>query len=69
MKAGDGVALPGAVIAAVAAVVPVVVATTEQTVNMAGAMVTVTFKKTKMVGSTWPPTCRRSPESNHGAFL
>ena len=43
MQAGDGVALPVALMAAVAAVVPVVVATTKQTVNMAAAMVTVTW--------------------------
>jgi len=53
MQAGGGVALPVAVMAAVAAVVPVVVAMTKQTVNMAAAMVTATF-----VGweSPWPPT-------------
>ena len=44
MKAGDGVALPAAVMAAVAAVVPAVVVMAKQTVNMAAAMVTVIFK-------------------------
>ena len=43
MEAGDEVPLPVAVMAAVAAVVPVVVAMTKQTVNMAAAMVTATF--------------------------
>jgi len=41
MQVGNGVALPVAVMAAVASVVPVAVATTGQTVNMAAAMVTV----------------------------
>ena len=43
MQAGDGVALPVAVMAAVATVVPVVVAMTNQTVNVAAAMVTMTL--------------------------
>ena len=42
MQAGDGVDLPAAAMAAVAAVVPVVVAMTRHTVNMAAAMVTAT---------------------------
>ena len=53
MQASDGVALPVAGMAAAPAAAPVVVATTKQTVNMAAAMVTVTFF---MVGSAWPPT-------------
>ena len=43
MKAGNGVAMPVAVTATVAAVVPVVVAMTGPTVNMAKTMATSTF--------------------------
>ena len=43
VKATSGVAMPVAAMAAVASIVPVVVATTKQTVNLAAAMVTAIF--------------------------
>ena len=67
MRAGDGVALPVAVTAAVAAMVPTVAAMTGQTVNVASAMVTATCLV--WWEPTWPPTCLGSPESKPGVLV
>ena len=50
VQASDGVALPVAAMAAVATMVPVVVAMTKQTVNVASTIATYTFPDGNQLG-------------------